>query len=264
MCVIVVCEEGLKLTDAQFESCFKSNDHGVGLAWINRKDLCWSKGYMDVKSALAKYKTVSDFAHIAHFRLSSAGGVCPELTHPFLVTPDSPIIMQGKGKDRLLFHNGTISGWKDLVNIIAISNRNYPDGAMSDTRAMAMSVGICGEKMLDSGKYVIASPDEFLTYGDWTEDEGIYYSNTYWKNKPVTYYSGTWDADKYKYTYGKTTIESNKKNVNAELPLQLKGSGKVISDPCIMYKQSEECKDLDDEEIFASKVLNNYYRRSQS
>jgi hypothetical protein len=275
MCVIVVCEKGLRLTKDKFDSCFSSNSHGAGFAWMVNKKLGWKKGFMKAEDAWEFYQTINKFPHVAHFRLSSAGGVMDTLTHPFLITADSPIEMEGMSKKSLLFHNGTISGWREMVMMLSLVNRKVPDGDMSDTRAMAMAVSILGDKILDGGKYVIASPTEFTTYGSWDEKEGIYYSNLYWERTAFTQDDLGW------YTIGshrmyasdgkKETKKSSKKsknNLNTDLPVQLRGvnriEDKIKDDPYIMFKQSAECADMSEEEIFTSKILSGYYGRNQS
>lgn len=256
MCVIAVCEAGLRLDKEQFRQCFDSNSHGAGFAWMEDGQLAWRKGFMDSKQAWKFYKTINHLPHVAHFRLTSAGGTIKELTHPFLITPESPITMAGKGMDRLLFHNGTITNWQEMVMMVAFSNKSYPVGEMSDTRVMAMSVAIVGEGILDSSKFVIASPTEFKIYGTWEEKEGIHFSNTWFSRAVAKTYVWERDYDKYpKITPNRMYDRSEYVNgyEQTRLPIQLRGSGKVNGN------QVEEF--LDDDEIFANKVLSNYYGR---
>lgn len=258
MCVIAICEQGLKLDNQTFRDCFSSNHHGAGFAWMQDGDLCWSKGYMDSKSAWKKYKTICEFPHIAHFRLSSAGGICEELTHPFLITDDSPIEMEGRGQNRLLFHNGTISGWQNMLMMISFSNKKCPEGKMSDTRVMAMAVSILGESMLDSSKYIIATPTEFTTYGNWEKSEGIYYSNLFFKRSTYRYETSSYGMyDEFDEGFYGAPNKKEKKKA-PELPIQLRGQGKT---PYVSYKKSEEYLKMDDEQIFADRALSAFYRR---
>jgi hypothetical protein len=194
MCVIAVCQLGQELTKKKFENCFKSNSHGFGMAWIDTKGLNFSKGLMDEKEAWEVYNEFKKYAHVAHFRITSSGGTCPELTHPFIVSADSPITKKGHGENlKVLFHNGTVSDWKDKVFSLAVHAGKYPKGKMSDTRMAAMAVHCLGEEVLEDfgGKFVVADKSGFNLYGEFEkDDEGIRYSNGSYKDVR-TYYGGT-------------------------------------------------------------------------
>lgn len=246
MCVIAVCEKGLSLDKGKFHACFSSNSHGAGFAWIRKEKLAWHKGFMKADEAWDFYQTISGNAHVAHFRLSSAGGISPELTHPFIVSSGSPIEMEGASKGRLLFHNGTISGWKDMLFSLALHHGSIPEGEMSDTRVMAMAVSTLGDKILDSGKYVIASSKEFMMYGSWVEHENIHYTNASYETRTYERYRENYNVG----TYGKKPI------VQTEIPFQLRGSGFVNRE----FKTP--AWEDDEDKILTDKLLNSYYGRS--
>lgn len=244
MCVIAICN-GKQLTKDKFMACFEANDDGAGFAWIANGNICYSKGHMEKEDAWLVYENICMFPHVAHFRLCSAGGVCPELTHPFLITPDSPITLEGIGTDSVLFHNGTVGGYEMVLMSIAIANKKYPDGRISDTRVMAMATSILGDVVLrnNSGKFVIVSENGFRRFGDWTEDEGIWYSNMYWKNrvKRACWNNGWSYADKdYDENWGsqysfpaiykdKDDDKKDKKDKKNKIPKELCGTkyGKI-------------------------------------
>lgn len=190
MCVICVCEDGLSLDKETFEKCYDANDHGAGFGWIEDGKVCAIKGFMTVKTAWKAYRKVYRFPHVAHFRLTSAGSTCKELTHPFIVTPKSPISLNWESEDPILFHNGTISNWKMLAMVIGIVNGQYPTGHVSDSRIMAMTVALSGDECLvDSyDRFVMVRTDGIYTYGRFTEKDGIFYSNMSWdRTKTIDY-----------------------------------------------------------------------------
>jgi hypothetical protein len=164
-----------------------------------------TKGYMSLGSAWDVYNSViCSNPHVAHFRLASAGSKSPELTHPFVIAPDSPLVLRAKGETlKVLFHNGTVSGWKDMIMPLALANKKWPVGELSDTRVMAMGISMIGDGPLyfDGGRYVIASRDGFALYGTWLEYEGIRFSNLGFNITRVTYTGGRawngWDVDKH-------------------------------------------------------------------
>lgn len=224
MCVIAICEVGQELDKKTFESCFEHNDHGAGFAWLQDGLVGYAKGYMSVKSAWKAYKTIKKYAHIAHFRLNSSGGVCKELTHPFLVKPDSPISMKGIGEDAVLFHNGTVANYESTLMSIAISNKAYPEGKVSDSRVMAMAVALVGDRVLEVGysKYVIMAKDGVTYYGNWEKKNDILFSNLYWERSKSIELS-SYKVYKDRWITGKDGVIIK----NTELPLELKGSGIV-------------------------------------
>lgn len=229
MCVIAVCGEGKKLTKEIFDKCYDHNDHGAGFAWIANGKIHFAKGFMEQKLAWKVYERLCEYPHVAHFRLASAGKKCPELTHPFIVSPDSPIKLNGQGDFSVLFHNGTVSDWKSINWLISVKRGSSPKGEVSDSRVMAMAVAMCGDDnlSLDSGKFVIASPDGFKRFGttsagkdDWDEDGGIFFSNSFYKTSYVRWdKSDDWN-EWYKDKHG--IIVHNQGN----LPIQLRGQNK--------------------------------------
>lgn len=181
MCVIVVCPQGTELAKNEFHKCFDGNDDGAGFAWIKGKRVHFNKGFMNESDAWKAYNKIRKYPHVAHFRLVSAGRECKELCHPFIISKDSPIRLNGTAS-AVLFHNGTVYGWQSLVMTMAIVDGAYPAGEMSDSRAMAMVYARVGEKIIenDTGKWVVANKDNFVTYGFFTENEGRKFSNMLW------------------------------------------------------------------------------------
>lgn len=183
MCIIAICEKGKSLDDETFGICFKGNHNGAGFAWHRDGQLWFKKGFMKEEAALEYYQKIKSFPHVAHFRLISSGTICPELTHPFIISNTSPIMLSGKGKIKVLFHNGTISNWKSLLLAMNIATGKKPEGKLSDSRTMAMVVSRTGDEILhdDGGKFVIASKDKFVYWGAWEKENGILFSNSGYK-----------------------------------------------------------------------------------
>lgn len=179
MCIIGICENR-KLTIEEFTACWNSNQHGFGYAHWTGNEVIMKKGIMEKERAWNEYKTVP-LPHIVHFRIASAGGVCPELTHPFLCTADSELVLEHRGTGKYLFHNGTVSDWKNLLVNSIFQTKIIPHGSMSDSRAMAIAVSIVGEEFLDmyaTHKWVCVNPQGITVIGDWIEAEGgVKFSN---------------------------------------------------------------------------------------
>ena len=180
MCVVAICQKK-RIPHDEFLEAFRCNDDGVGMAWRTNGTIRYIKGLMKDKEAWETYKTnvpEDAFPHIVHFRKGTPK--CPDLTHPFLCTEESEIILNYEGKDSVLFHNGVVMNWKTTLLNIFVKYGKTIDGEWSDTRMVAMLVHLLSEKALEfvDGKYVIFGTDIAKYYGDWCKEEaGIIWSN---------------------------------------------------------------------------------------
>lgn len=178
MCVIAICENRA-LTSSEFNECWDSNTHGMGFAFWNGSEITFKKGFMNKKDAKKAYKDIP-VPHVVHFRIASAGEVCPELTHPFLCSKKSSLLLSSKGEIPVLFHNGTVGNYQTLLLMAIFKTKHFPQGRMSDSRAMAVAVSQVGPDLLDmysSHKWVYVTKDGFRKVGDWIEEDGVFFSN---------------------------------------------------------------------------------------
>lgn len=184
MCVIAICNDR-KLTDDELHSCWQSNDDGAGMAWFDGKKHVIEKGYMKYDEFKNRYEDINIFPHVVHFRIATAGGKIPELTHPFICSRKSPTSIEWIGKEPVLFHNGIVHNWYAMADMLGIK---VPDHYWSDTRVLA---SIITEEELDflkeeGGKYAVLVGKEIVTYGDFIEANGIQFSNSS--------YTGVWNV----------------------------------------------------------------------
>jgi predicted glutamine amidotransferase len=192
MCIIAISEKR-KLTEKEFTNCYENNPDGAGFAYIDNGKKYYKKGFMTLKEAWNFYqKEINIFPHVSHFRIGTSGDKCKKLTHPFIISNESELLLEYKGENDLLFHNGIISNWKDLLVQNCISLKTFPeDENISDTRVLAISLSLVknNKKLLDyfNGKFVLLS-DKIYKYGDFEENKGILFSNkaySYGKYIPV-------------------------------------------------------------------------------
>lgn len=203
MCIIAVCLQRA-LSDDEIEKCWKGNKDGGGIAWQNDGYLCFVKGMMTLDAFKEQYDAIKhNIPHIAHFRTSTARGVMPELTHPFLITEESPLVLEYYGKDGVLFHNGVMSSWEETARDFFITKMQpVPAGEFSDSRVIAI---ICASLTpnfvgLTRDKFAIMDGNGISTYGGFQEEKGVLFSNggykyttTYNTYAPAT---GKWQNDK--------------------------------------------------------------------
>lgn len=181
MCVILACEDEKPSLDI-LESCECANADGAGIAWFDNTGKASYKKNMTAKE-LDAFITDLPLPYVIHFRLASVGGKNPLLTHPFEVSIDSPLRLEGSA-DKLLVHNGHINDW-DMYLAAAGIDTPEDKSPMSDSRAIAMIISKNNEKFLDKlrGNYVLidATKERFRLFGHFTKENGIYYSNMIWK-----------------------------------------------------------------------------------
>jgi len=195
MCVILACEDKFP-TSELLKSCEVTNPHGAGIAWNDsngnqhyRKGIDSDEIISMIESGLVKLPC------IVHFRIASVGTSDglegKKLCHPFPINDKVELDLQGhiaSDKDGLLFHNGTVSNYEDIVKETVLSSgKRMLKGVISDSRIMAFSAAQYGHEFipyLDSdtwNKYAILDKDGIHKYGNWHEDEGVQASNQYYK-----------------------------------------------------------------------------------
>lgn len=190
MCLIIASPNGRKPSFEVFEDAARTNAHGIGFAWKDKDKILFKKGL-----SLDEVKTLLEDAKeqwVAHFRIATVGGQTAELTHPFIISNDSPLNLEGEA-DALLFQNGTFGNWDvELLRACAAKGLRLPDGDWSDTRATAVLVSIYGKNILR----FIGSHSRYLVFtngdkkhadrqqimwqtGSWDkhDDTGLFFSN---------------------------------------------------------------------------------------
>lgn len=104
MCVIIVKNKGINLSDPVLDQCWNRNGQGAGYVFIpDKDDPIIEKGIMELQELKEKTKPFRNKSGIlvTHLRIQSRGGISKELTHPFEFTKTPE-------EKRYLFHNGTV------------------------------------------------------------------------------------------------------------------------------------------------------------
>lgn len=212
MCVIALAVDK-KPTYEQIKKMFDDNSHGCSISWFNEKGLAqYVKGLDEDELFKLVYKTPLPFA--LHFRQSSFWKDKENklLNHPFEVSLDSPLRLEGEA-EKLLIHNGTIKEYELMLAVADIAIGK--DEPITDTRAIAMIMAKNNERLpwRLSGKYVIVDSvrKKFRVVGDFTNENGILFSNLSWKwgHNYQNGLTGISDEDYYAYLMG-NEVDFNK------------------------------------------------------
>ena len=109
MCIIAIAAER-RLTTKEIENCFKANGDGAGIAWATPEGKVHiEKGFMTLDEFKQFYINDIPLPHVVHFRIATSGEVNREMTHPYLMTPESELVISGDLDTAVLFHNSVIS-----------------------------------------------------------------------------------------------------------------------------------------------------------
>ena len=181
MCVILACKNKKPSLEI-LRKCHNKNGDGAGVAWFNVENKAqYRKGLIDADE-VHKFVQHLELPFVIHFRAASIGGKSLLLTHPFEISKESPLKLEG-ATDKLLFHNGHVSDWD--MYLAAANIDRVPNDTMSDTRAMAMIVANDNTKFLQraKGHYVVldSKDQNFYLFGRFDDEDGIAYSNLFWK-----------------------------------------------------------------------------------
>lgn len=185
MCIIAICQERA-LTAGELDACWQGNSDGAGVAWVTNGAVHYVKGLMDNAELQKEYEKVrKNLPHIVHFRLASAGSVCPELTHPFVVTKSlgvNPLYYQGK--QAILFQNGHVHHWEELLINVHLAADQHIKGEWSDGRLAAVLAARLGKDILSKlgGKFAVFSLSGIILWGEFHEERGVLFSS-----RPFTY-----------------------------------------------------------------------------
>lgn len=202
MCVILTLETSKdleKITLEILKSCELTNPDGNGYATLKDGIVKFEKGvsmeYIFNQIELGEIVAPC----IIHARITSQGITTPSLCHPFLISENTENKMSGtlENNESVLFHNGTVSNWRDMVLQTAMgSGRQLPKGEMSDSRGLAFvlhTLGIQALSYLDVGtdKFAILNQSGLTRFGSWHDVNGVQSSNNY--------YSNEYDYDAFEY-----------------------------------------------------------------
>lgn len=183
MCLIVWCK-GRRMTMGEVNRAWNINPDGAGVAWAADGKVCFIRGIMK-KKRLKKLLSRLSPPYVVHFRFATSGGVVPELTHPFPIGMND-VALEGTAK-AVLFHNGVWSEWLDVLTSLQSLGFIDNGGRWSDTRLMSwlVSNSTDGYKVLRDlliEKLLLLRADGTVYQsGQWESEDGVDWSNTYWK-----------------------------------------------------------------------------------
>ena len=199
MCVIAVSRAGKRQpTVSEITNAFVNNPHGAGYMYARGGKVHIRKGFMeldDLLDSLAAEQFTTADSVVYHFRISTQAGVNPKMCHPFPVYWDVRAMELLAVKcDVAIAHNGIIHLTSDP------NEHRYSDTALFVADFLSDYIrhpeDIHDQSILDDieelaqSKFALMNgAGEIETIGKFTNDNGILWSNTSYKNRaPFTKY----------------------------------------------------------------------------
>lgn len=192
MCVIAICEKE-KPTWQMLQQFNAANGDGFGIAWF-KDDLAQYKKGMFLNE-IFNFIQLLPLPFVVHARKASYGGKDLLLNHPFEITLESDLKLQGNS-EKLLMHNGSLKDWEIYLSCAGIEK--LLGETISDTKAVAKILAKNGNEefltKLDGYWVVMDGKTQkiklFGNFKDDTEFPGMKFSNLLWKHHKVKYEYG--------------------------------------------------------------------------
>lgn len=212
MCVIIIKNKATELPKKEdLKNCFENNPDGAGFMYTDNGRVVIDKGYMTQKSFLKQYeklcKKYDDFKNkslIIHMRITTDGSTSKKNCHPFIISKNFKDCHKLHTSSNLgVAHNGIISAYKPPKNTQDISDtinfiNKYLAPILEDApnlyKNQAFLDGL--ENITNSKLAFLDTNDDIFTCGNFTEKDGVLYSNNSYYNYSYNFsYSNSYYND---------------------------------------------------------------------
>ena len=244
MCIIVAKPKGVKMPSNEiFRNCFMNNNDGAGLMYANPKTgmieiekgfMTWASFETRLEELKSKYNNFKDMNFVAHFRIGTQGKNDEHTCHPFPISSKDKLLRKVRlTTDMGFVHNGILSDYsnrsydyktrtytttktllsdtqlfiKHQLNSYKSLNRNF----LKNKQVRDFIARYAGE---NSSKFAfIDKGDNLYLFGNFTEDEGVYYSNSSYSYSGYSKYISNhyWDDDE---DYVKSAKSDSEKRID--------------------------------------------------
>lgn len=195
MCIIVYkpINENVPKRDI-LQRCFNNNNDGCGYMFNDNNAVVIRKGFNDFNTFYKQLKTdvkkhdLKSKTLVLHFRIATSGGLEKNKTHPFVLTNKSKLINKYNGDaitcDVGVVHNGVLN---DYVYGGLSDTQNFIKDFLYDVYYSNLKENIKNKIIkseLNSNKLIILDKTgNAKKYGDFIYDDGVYYSNSSYKER---------------------------------------------------------------------------------
>lgn len=231
MCIAIGVPMGVAVPSEEvLRICFENNDDGAGFAFAYNNMVHIKKGFMDFESfwnafhAYDQKYNFKDLGVLIHFRIATHGGRDCSMTHPFPINSDDGALKKIEyHSDYAIVHNGIISLTSSEANRstglsdTAIFVRDYLTPLSNNNEWFHTKSNIeLIYKLIGSKMAILNNRGEIIFTNGFTEDNGVMYSNSTYKENRVrrSSYSGYYSTPySYQSNYGYSSGYNYNKNV---------------------------------------------------
>lgn len=221
MCIIVYHPNGADMVAKRnLKKCWDTNDDGAGYSFWDKASKMWivKKGFMEWDIFWASFNS-HNFSKrsvwIAHFRIATAGNTDGGNTHPFQICTNYSKMRQHSFRaKKIAYHNGVVGKGEDIASDTMTHIKHYIAPLFPSIHKKKIKKIIVKLCEASSSRWIMTNGSKLFFFGDWEEENGVYYSNKTYKIYPVYKY-----ANKTTYNhgsaYGYSTYETYKKRKEA-------------------------------------------------
>ena len=249
MCIIVAKPKGVKMPKNEiFRNCFMNNDDGAGLMYANPKTgmieiekgfMTWSSFETRLEELKSKYDDFEDMNFVAHFRIGTQGKNDEHTCHPFPISSKDKLLRKVRlTTDMGFVHNGILSDYSNRSYDYKTRTYTTKQSLLSDTQLFikhqlnsykSLNRNFLKNKQVrdfiaryaseNSSKFAfIDKGDNLYLFGSFTEDEGVYYSNSSYSYSGYSRYISncSWDDTEDYVKSAKSDSESRLDKIEKE------------------------------------------------
>ena len=231
-----------------FRNCFINNDDGAGLMYANPKTgmieiekgfMTWSSFETRLEELKNKYDNFEDMNFVAHFRIGTQGKNDEHTCHPFPISSKDKLLRKVRLTTDMGFaHNGILSDYSNRSYDYKTRTYTTKQTLLSDTQLFikhqlnsykSLNRNFLKNKQVrdfiaryaseNSSKFAfIDKGDNLYLFGTFTEDEGVYYSNSSYNYSGYSRYISncSWDDTEDYVKSAKSDSESRIDKIEKE------------------------------------------------
>jgi hypothetical protein len=184
MCIIAIKKPNQpKLPTDIIADCFLTNPDGAGVAICrDNYPVKISKGYMTVESLLEALDNLAireTDTVVYHFRIATAGGVRPELCHPFPIsTRKQDLFRTDLSCNRAFIHNGIIGAGVDDMS----DTQHYILSTLAHYQPSKKLIERVARDTQGSRTVILERGGKLAMTGNWIDRHGYSFSNSSFEN----------------------------------------------------------------------------------
>ena len=206
MCIIIYKPKGVVLPPSKtIKTCFENNPDGCGYMLKTRQGVKINKGYFDVDELINKLFTIKDIQDVElgiHFRITTHGATNALNCHPFAIKRKLKDIRRTQQTAAAaVMHNGVLSSVKVKSNSGLSDTAVYTRDVLNPLKTLNGGALTNSKQASDiinatrgTSRLLIFDGQGVKMFGNWLEDNGVFYSNDSYKARYFDAWNTGWNS----------------------------------------------------------------------